>query len=110
MRNNMLNKKEIIALVLVAFVGISLAYACRLEAAEYVCKRIDGCELFPEAKTAVEYCPACIRVDEKKEVVLLTPTHSVKRKKREHSTTVCDHWNPITSDGPMVCRTVVSSN
>ena len=106
----MLNKKEIIALVLVAFVGISLAYACRLEAAEYVCKRIDGCELFPEAKTAVEYCPACIRVDEKKEVVLSTPSHSIKRKNRKYEQTVCDHWNPITSDGPLVCRTVVSSN
>ena len=106
----MFNKKEIIIGVLAAFVGVSLAYACRLEAAELVCKRMSGCELFPEAKTQAEYCPTCILVDEKKEVVLLTPTHSVKRKKREHSTTVCDHWNPITSDGPMVCRTVVSSN
>ena len=105
----MLNKKEIIALVLVAFVGISLAYACRLEAAEYVCKRIDGCELFPEAKTAVEYCPACIRVDEKKEVVLSTPSHFIKRKNRKYERTVCDHWSPL-SDEPLVCRTVVSSN
>ena len=105
----MFNKKEIIILVLVAFVGMSLAYACRLEAAEYVCNRIEGCELFPKAKTADEYCPACIRVDEKKEVVLSTPSHSIKRKNREHSTTVCDHWTPL-SEEPLVCRTVVSSN
>ena len=81
----MFNKKEIIILVLAAFVGISLAYASKLEAAEYVCNRIDGCELFPEAKTAVEYSPTCILVDEKVEVV--TPTHSTRRKNREHSTT-----------------------
>ena len=104
----MFSRKEIIILVLAAFVGISLAYACKLEAAEYVCNRIEGCELFPEAKTAVEYCPTCILVDEKVEVV--TPTHSTRRKNREHSTTICGHWNPITSDGPLVCRTVVSSN
>ena len=104
----MFSRKEIIILVLAAFVGISLAYACKLEAAEYVCNRIEGCELFPEAKTAVEYCPTCILVDEKMEVV--TPTHSTRRKNREHSTTICGHWNPITSDRPPVCRTVVSSN
>ena len=106
----MFNKKEIIVLVLAAFVGISLAYACKLEAAEYVCNRIDGCELFPEAKTADEYCPACIRVDEKKEVVLSTPSHSIKRKNRKYEQTVCDHWNPITSDErEPVCRTVASN-
>ena len=106
----MFNKKEIIILVLAAFVGISLAYTCRLEAAEYVCKRMSGCELFPEAKTQAEYCPTCVLVDEKKEVVLSTPSHSIKRKNREHSTTVCNHWNPITSVEPLVCRIVVSSN
>ena len=56
MRDNMYNKKEIIIGVLAAFVGISLAYACRLEAKEeYVCKRMSGCALFPEAKTQAEY-------------------------------------------------------
>ena len=110
MRNNMINKKEIIILVLAAFVGISLAYTCRLEAAEYVCNRHAGCELFPEAKTQAEYCPTCIWVDEKKEVVLPTSTRSIKRKNRKYERTVCDHWSPITSDGPLVCRTVVSSN
>ena len=78
----MFNKKEIIVLVLAAFVGISLAYTCRLEAAEYVCNRHPGCALFPEAKTQAEYCPTCILVDEKMEVV--TPTHSTRRKKREY--------------------------
>ena len=109
MRDNMFNKKEIIILVLVAFVGMSLAYACRLEAAEYVCNRIEGCELFPEAKTADEYCPACIRVDEKKEVVLPTPIRSTRRKTTTNNQTICNRWNPITSDGPLVCR-IVSSN
>ena len=105
----MFNKKEIIIGVLAAFVGISLAYACRLEAKEeYVCKRMSGCALFPEAKTQAEYCPTCILVDEKMEVV--TPTHSTRRKNRKHSTTVCNHWNPITSVEPFVCRIVVSSN
>ena len=104
----MFNKKEIIILVLAAFVGMSLAYTCRLEAAEYVCERMNGCELFPEAKTQAEYCPTCILVDEKMEVV--TPTHSTRRKNRKHSTTVCNHWNPITSVEPFVCRIVVSSN
>ena len=110
MRDNMFSRKEIIILVLAAFVGISLAYSCRLEAAEYVCNRIEGCELFPEAKTADEYCPTCLWVDEEKEVVLSTPSHSIKRKNRKYEQTVCDHWNPITSDGPLVCRIVVSSN
>ena len=105
----MINKKEIIILVLAAFVGISLAYTCRLEAAEYVCKRMSGCELFPEAKTQAEYCPTCVWVDEKVEVVLPTPIQSTKRKNRKYETTVCDHWSPL-SDGPLVCRTVVSSN
>ena len=104
----MFSRKEIIIGVFVAFVGISLAYACRLEAKEnYVCERLSGCALFPEAKTQAEYCPTCILVDEKMEVV--TPTHSTRRKNREHSTTVCNHWSPL-SDEPLVCRTVASSN
>ena len=78
--------------------------------AEYVCERMNGCELFPKAKTQAEYCPTCVWVDEKVEVVLSTPTQSTRRKNRKYEITVCDHWNPITSDGPLVCRTVVSSN
>mgnify|MGYP001162412587 FL=1 len=27
---------------------------------ELVCERIDGCALFPEAKTESEYCPTCV--------------------------------------------------
>ena len=110
MRDNMFSRKEIIILVLAAFVGLSLAYSCRLEAAEYVCNRIEGCELFPEAKTADEYCPTCLWVDEEKEVVLSTPNRPTRRKTTTNGQTICDHWNPITSDRPLVCRTVVSSN
>ena len=109
MRNIMFNKKEIIILVLAAFVGISLAYTCRLEAAEYVCNRLAGCELFPEAKTQAEFCPTCVWMDEKKEVVLPTPTQSTRRKNRKYEITVCDHWTPL-SGKPLVCRTVVNSN
>ena len=28
--------------------------------ADLVCKRIGGCELFPDAKTESEYCPTCV--------------------------------------------------
>ena len=75
--------------------------------AEYVCERLNGCELFPEAKTQVEYCPTCIWVGEKKEVVTSTPSTRSENKNHEH--TVCDHWNPITSEKPLVCQ-VLSSN
>ena len=74
--------------------------------AEYVCHRLEGCELFPEARTVEEYCPACVW-EEKKEVVLPTPKRS---NRRNHEITVCDHWNPITSDErEPVCRTVASN-
>ena len=36
--------------------------------AEYVCHRLEGCELFPEARTVEEYCPTCVWEEE--EVVL----------------------------------------
>ncbi len=74
--------------------------------AEYVCHRLEGCELFPEAVSAEEYCPACVW-EEEKEVVLPTPK---KSSRRNHEVTVCDHWNPITSeeDGP-TCRTIASN-
>ena len=75
--------------------------------AEYVCLRLGGCELFPEARTVEEYCPACVWEDEKEEVVLPTPKRS---NRRNHEITVCDHWNPITSDErEPVCRTVASN-
>jgi hypothetical protein len=75
--------------------------------AEYVCNRLEGCELFPEARTIEEYCPACVWEEEKKEVVLSTPKRS---SRHNHEVTVCDHWNPITSeeDGP-TCRTIASN-
>ena len=73
--------------------------------AEYVCHRLGGCELFPEARTVEEYCPACVW--EKEEVGLPTPKRS---SRRNHEITVCDHWNPITSDErEPVCRTVASN-
>ena len=77
--------------------------------AEYVCNRLEGCELFPEARTVEEYCPACVWEEEKKEVVLPTPKKS-SRRNRNYQVTVCDHWNPITSeeDGP-TCRTIASN-
>ena len=31
--------------------------------AELVCERIDGCALFPEAKTESEYCPTCVNTE-----------------------------------------------
>ena len=73
--------------------------------AEYVCHRLGGCELFPEAKTVEEYCPTSVWEEE--EVVLSTPKRS---SRRNHEITVCDHWNPITSeeDGP-TCRTIASN-
>ena len=75
--------------------------------AEYVCLRLGGCELFPEARTVEEYCPACVWEDENEEVVLPTPKRS---NRRNHEITVCDHWNPITSDErEPVCRTVASN-
>ena len=75
--------------------------------AEYVCHRLGGCELFPEARTVEEYCPACVWEDEKEEVVLPTPKRA---NRRNHEITVCDHWNPITSDErEPVCRTVASN-
>ena len=75
--------------------------------AEYVCHRLGGCELFPEAKTVEEYCPTCVWEEEKKEVVLPTPKRS---NRRNREITVCDHWNPITSDErEPVCRTVASN-
>ena len=75
--------------------------------AEYVCHRLEGCELFPEARTVEEYCPACVWEEEKEEVVLSTPKRS---SRRNHEITVCDHWNPITSDErEPVCRTVASN-
>tara|TARA_Y100000590_G_scaffold103719_1_gene117874 strand:+ start:20 stop:301 length:282 start_codon:yes stop_codon:yes gene_type:complete len=75
--------------------------------AEYVCHRLEGCELFPEARTVEEYCPACVWEEEKEEVVLSTPKRS---SRHNHEVTVCDHWNPITSeeDGP-TCRTIASN-
>jgi hypothetical protein len=75
--------------------------------AEYVCNRLEGCELFPEARTVEEYCPACVWEEEKKEVVLSTPKRS---SRHNHEVTVCDHWSPITSeeDGP-TCRTIASN-
>ena len=73
--------------------------------AEYVCHRLGGCELFPEAKTVEEYCPTCVWEEE--EVVLST---SKRSSRRNHEITVCDHWNPITSDErEPVCRTVASN-
>ena len=73
--------------------------------AEYVRQRLGGCELFPEAKTVEEYCPTCVWEEE--EVVLSTPKRS---SRRNHEITVCDHWNPITSDErEPVCRTVASN-
>ncbi len=74
--------------------------------AEYVCNRLEGCELFPKSKTVEEYCPTCVW-EEEKEVVLPTPK---KSSRRNHEVTVCYHWNPITSeeDGP-TCRTIASN-
>ena len=75
--------------------------------AEYVCNRLEGCELFPKAKTVEGYCPTCVWEEEKEEVVLSTPK---KSSRHNHEVTVCDHWNPITSeeDGP-TCRTIASN-
>ena len=43
--------------------------------ADLVCKRIGGCELFPDAKTESEYCPTCV-VDSAPVLELTKPTNS----------------------------------
>ena len=72
--------------------------------AEYVCHRLGGCELFPEAKTVEEYCPTCVWEEE--EVVLSTPKRS---SRRNHEITVCDHWSPLSDEDGPTCRTIASN-
>lgn len=74
---------------------------------EEVCLKIEGCSLDNKGR-----CVDCVWIDNNKdkEVVLTTTTRSNRRKNREYKMTVCESWNPITSDEPEpVCR-VVSSN
>ena len=76
--------------------------------AEYVCHRLEGCELFPEARTVEEYCPACVWEEEKKEVVLPTPKRS-NRRNRNYEVTVCSHWSPLSDEDGPTCRTIASN-
>ena len=69
---------------------------------EEVCLKIDGCSLDEKGR-----CIDCVWVDDKKDKEVVTQS---TRKRRSNQMTVCESWNPITSDEPEpVCR-VVSSN
>ena len=45
--------------------------------AELVCTRINGCELFPNAKTESEYCPACVNTSEEVKSISEAPKSDI---------------------------------
>jgi len=70
---------------------------------EEVCLKIQGCSLDNKGR-----CIDCVWIDNKKDKEVEIPTK--RRKRSSYQITVCDHWNPITSDEPEPKCRVVSSN